>query len=418
MPAELPRLRDRDLAALREAEGFVPRAQFLARLLLGDEYEGFVLDRVVRDAFDFPAPLRRAGRRRRILELYRGPTCAFKDFGARFLARIMAESRSPDVIATILAATSGDTGAAAARAFHGVPGMRAAILFPKGRISDRQEAQMTSPGGNILAVAVRGSFDDCQRLARQALADEELCEAAGLTTANSINPGRILPQCFYYAHAWAELARKDAERPQIFVVPSGNFGNLCAGVMARRMGIPIAGLVAATNANATVPRFLEGGRYEPRAPVATISSAMDVSRPSNFARIRELLGSDAAARREIKAYAFTDDETRAGIRELWEERRILLDPHSAVGFLGLKVALKARRECLGTLLATAHPAKFPEVVEPIIGKRICPPPALRRALRARKRPVVLSPDAGALRELLLGESRSILARAGGGEWIR
>lgn len=405
VPESVPRLSRRQLSSLLRKQSFAKRARVLATHLLGDEVAEDVLSGVLERAFDFPAPLTPAGPRVRILELFHGPTCAFKDFGARFMAQAMAALRASQGggqgSLTIVAATSGDTGGAVARAFLDSPGVRVVVLYPQGRVSPVQEAQIAGLGGNVTAAAVKGDFDDCQRLAKEAFADRELSAAAGLTSANSINVGRLLPQAFYYAHAWAELHESERERGVVFSVPSGNCGNLAAGLLARGMGIPVAGFVAATNANAVVPRYLASGAYQPRPARRTLSTAMDVGNPSNFRRVLHAFAGDAGALREaVSGSAWTDDQTRACIRRLWRETGIAADPHTAVGLLGLQRELGRRPHATGVALATAHPAKFPEVVEAETGCPVPMPAAMARVLDQPLRSASLAPSLGALRDLL------------------
>ena len=426
VPEELAPL-PRDQLRAMAGKSFAERSLVVARHLLADEVAENVLRQVVHDALDFPVPLRPLEPGVHVLELFHGPTCAFKDVGARFMARMMSALR-PDADAplTVLAATSGDTGGAVAHAFHGLPGARVVVLYPQGRVSPRQEAQFATLGGNVAAVAVRGAFDDCQRLAREAFADRTLCAAHGLTSANSINVGRLLPQVFYYVHGWAELATGEAmaDRELVVSVPSGNFGNLTAGVVARALGVPISRFVAATNANSVVPDYLATGGFRPRPSVATLSNAMDVGDPSNFRRIRHAFGGNLHAIRTVLAgSAWTDDQTRECIRELWRDQEVALDPHTAVGLLGLRQEL-ARREAArrdgvppdppgasprrrsnslgaaGIVLGTAHPAKFAEVVEPLTGEPVPVPAGLARAMELPRRSVVVEPKLGALIEVL------------------
>ena len=298
------------------------------------------LEAVVVEALNFPIPLVEVQPGLFSLELFHGPTFAFKDVGARVMARLMASRHRGDDPLTILAATSGDTGSAVAHAFHGVPNTRVVILYPDGRVSPTQEAQLTMFNGersNVRAYAVSGSFDDCHKLTRDAYADPDLRRSMRLTSANSVNVGRLLPQSVYYFHAMAQLqARTGAGANVVFSTPSGNFGNLTAGLMARRAGLPIARFVAATNVNDVVPAYLETGRFEPRASLPTLSNAMDVGHPSNFERMLWLYGSDVEAmRRDVTGCRFTDDEVRATIRRVFEQRGYLLDPHSAIAYMGL-----------------------------------------------------------------------------------
>jgi threonine synthase len=332
--------------------------------LLGDEFDRSDLGAVAREAFDFPVPVVRLDDRIASLELFHGPTLAFKDFGARFLARMLRPPR------TILTATSGDTGAAVAQAFWKLPGIRAVVLYPKGRVSPLQEKQFASLGDNVLALAVEGSFDDCQALAKACFADPDLSAALGLTSANSINIARLLAQTLYYFEAVAQ-----APEARIIAVPSGNFGNLCAGLIARRLGLPVRALVAATNANTVVPEYLETGAWRPRPSVATLSNAMDVGAPSNWERIESLFEKDWDALRAALRWGSLDDEgTRETIRDL-DARGYLCDPHGAVAYAVLRESLQPGET--GLFLATAHPAKFKEALEPVLGREIPLPPALR-----------------------------------------
>jgi threonine synthase len=359
------------------------------------DVDAATLEAVVVEALNFPIPLIEVEPNIYALELCHGPTLAFKDVGARLMARLMASLHEADEPITILAATSGDTGSAVAHAFHKVPGTRVVILYPDGRVSPTQEAQLTMFNGsrtNVRAYAVAGSFDDCHRLTRQAFADPDL-RRMRLTSANSVNIGRLLPQMVYYFHAAAELLQRVAQgvNPTItFSTPSGNFGNLTAGLIAKRSGLAVERFVAATNANDIVPVYLTTGRFEPRASVHTISNAMDVGNPSNFERMSWLYGGDAdAMRRDIHGTCHTDDEVRETIRLVYETRGYLLDPHSAIAYMGAKtyVASGFSRTTATIFLATAHPAKFAEIVEPIIGKAVDKPAPLAHAL-ARPRHII------------------------------
>ncbi|HEY2739062.1 MAG TPA: threonine synthase [Thermoanaerobaculia bacterium] len=332
--------------------------------LLGDEYDPSHLAAVAREAFDFPVPIIRLDDRISAVELFHGPTLAFKDFGARFLARMLHPPR------TILTATSGDTGAAVARAFWKLPGIHAVVLYPKGRVSPLQEKQFASLGDNVLALAVEGSFDDCQALAKACFADRDLSAALGLTSANSINIARLLAQTLYYFEAVAQHGGKP-----VIAVPSGNFGNLCAGLIAHRLGLPVRAFVAATNANTVVPEYLETGLYRPRPSVATLSNAMDVGAPSNWERIESLFQGDWQALRGALRWGSLDDKgTRRTIRDL-DAKGYLCDPHGAVAYTVLRETLQPGET--GIFLATAHPAKFKEALEPVLGREIPLPPALR-----------------------------------------
>lgn len=363
-------------------------------------------ENLVREALNFPVPLKRIDDDVDVLEIFHGPTLAFKDVAARFLARFLAFFRTRnDVPLTILVATSGDTGGAVAQAFLGVPGTQVAVLYPKGKVSALQEKQFTTLGQNVRAFAVDGTFDDCQRLVKEAFADEGLRAKLDLTSANSINIGRLLPQMAYYVHGRAQLPEDAA--PPLFSVPSGNFGNLTAGLLAHRMGLPVAGFVAATNANDVVPEYLETAVYRPRTSQRTISNAMDVGDPSNFVRIRHLYGNDTERLRgDVAGSRHTDDETRATIREVYERTGYVLDPHTAVGYRGLRQVQAQRQRdgappSRGIVLATAHPIKFREHVEPLIGREIDIPERLKACLDRKSEALDIPADLEALRGPLL-----------------
>jgi threonine synthase len=363
---------------------------------------------VVRDALDFPIPLVEIEPGVYALELFHGPTLAFKDVGARVMARLMAVLGG-DV--TVLTATSGDTGSAVANAFHGIASARVVILYPEGRVSPTQEAQLTmfnaEPRSNVRGYAINGSFDDCQRLVKEAFADRTLRSRVPLTSANSINVGRLLPQMIYYFQAVAELSRMSGVAPAPTVcTPSGNFGNLTAGLMAKRAGAPISRFIAATNVNDVVPAYLASGRFEPRASIHTIANAMDVGNPSNFERLLWLYGGDRdGVRRDVTGCRFDDDEVRATIKRVYDRTGYLVDPHSAIGYLGVsrqREGQRARADQPGIFLATAHPAKFSEIVEPVIGRSVEKPAPLVHALEQPKRVMRLDATLAAVREAVGG----------------
>jgi threonine synthase len=375
------------------------------------ELDPAVLEAVVVEALNFEIPLAEVEPGVRALELFHGPTLAFKDVGARVMARVMASLHLADDPLTVLVATSGDTGSAVAHAFHRVPHTRVVILYPDGRISPTQEAQLTMFNGeraNVRAYAVAGSFDDCHRLTREAFGDPELRMRMRLTSANSVNVGRLLPQAIYYFHAVAQLAQGNGSVPTdvVFSTPSGNFGNLTAGLMAKRAGLPVTQFVAATNVNDVVPEYLLTGRYAPRASVRTMANAMDVGHPSNFERMSWLYGGDLdAMRRDIAGVAFSDNRVRDTIRRVFETRGYLLDPHSAIAYMGLEAMLKPvasgfRRT--GVFLATAHPAKFAEIVEPIIGRKVEKPEALAQALGQPRHIIRIDAALDAVKTVLCG----------------
>jgi threonine synthase len=381
------------LDALASAD-LAETASIIGGHLLRDEISASDLSALVRDALDFQIPLVQVTERVWALELFHGPTAAFKDVGARVQARLLHHFTDGTPL-TILVATSGDTGSAVAQAFHGVPDTRVIVLYPDGQVTAVQEAQMASLGGNITAVAVRGTFDDCQRLVRQAFADDDLRAHVWLTPANSINLGRLLPQVFYYF----VLARLKTD--PIVSVPSGNFGNLTAGLIAKRIGLPVRQFIASTNVNDVVPEYLRSGVYQPRDSVRTVANAMDVGAPSNFERIRALYDDDIdRMRHDIAGASFTDARIVREIGDVYRRHGYLLDPHGAVAWLGLQPLLEADRSATGVFLATAHPAKFREVVEPSIGESIELPSALAAALARPRSSVPLPADYAALVDLL------------------
>ncbi|HEX6899126.1 MAG TPA: threonine synthase [Thermoanaerobaculia bacterium] len=337
------------------------RCAVLLDRLLGDELGREAVERAAAEALDFPVPLVPVRPGVFSLELFHGPTLAFKDFGARFFAAVLDLVRRPDRPVTILTATSGDTGAAVAHAFWKRPGARAVVLYPKGRVSALQERQFSTLGENVTALAVDGSFDDCQALVKKAFADPDLSARHGLTSANSINVARLLPQTLYYVEAVAALQRRGLDDPPVIAVPSGNFGNLCAGLLARALGLPVKSFIAATNANTTVPEYLETGAYRPRPSVATLSNAMDVGAPNNWERIEHLFGGDLDAIRGVLRWGWkSDEETEDAIRDL-QALDYLADPHAAVAYGVLTERLEAGET--GVFLGTAHPAKFLPVYE-------------------------------------------------------
>ena len=394
MPAALPAFEDwPDLLAM----DWSGRCAAVMERLLAGELERDALVHVVRSALDFPVPLVPVRPGVFALELFHGPSLAFKDFGARFFAAVLDLLREPGRPVTILTATSGDTGAAVAHAFWRRPGVHAVVLYPQGRVSALQERQFATLGDNVTALAIQGSFDDCQALVKAAFADAGLAARHGLTSANSINVARLLPQTLYYAEAAAALRRLGFSDPPVFGVPSGNFGNLCAGLLARAMGLPVAAFVAATNANTTVPEYLETGDYRPRQSVPTLSNAMDVGAPNNWERIEHLFGGDLEALRRVLRWGWwSDAATEESIRALCS-LGYLADPHAAVAY-GVLAERLAPGET-GIFLATAHPAKFLPVYERL-GIDVPIPESLSslldRPLLAREIPNEL----GALREVI------------------
>lgn len=360
------------------------------------------LKKIIDHTLQFDAPVVTLGENISALELFHGPTMAFKDFGARFMSQLLAffsAQVNRDIV--ILVATSGDTGSAVANGFLGVPGIRVVVLYPSGKVSDIQEKQFTTLGQNITALEVQGTFDDCQRLVKQAFLDQELRDTFFLTSANSINIARLIPQSFYYFHAYA--MRRHRQKPVVFSVPSGNFGNLTGGLLAKRMGLPIRQFVAATNVNDIVPAYLKTGIMVPRPSRHTISNAMDVGNPSNFARLMDLYNGDLGEiSKDITGYAFTDAETAEAMKTVSMQHQYILDPHGAVGYLGLTRYLSGHdSDVNGIFLETAHPAKFKEVVEKAINKTIPLPATLERFVKGNKKAVAISGEYGHFKKALL-----------------
>jgi threonine synthase len=370
--------------------------------LLRDEITEPAMNALVRDALGFPIPLVQITDRVWVLELFHGPTLAFKDVGARVQARLLHHFTDGTPL-TILVATSGDTGSAVAQAFHRVPDARVVVLYPEGKVSDVQEAQMASLGDNVTALAVQGTFDDCQALVKRAFADDDLRRHVWLTPANSINLGRLLPQVFYYfVLAGGGGSKGPALRVgPIVSVPSGNFGNLTAGLIAKRIGLPVRRFVAATNVNDSVPVYLKSGHYEPRPSIPTVANAMDVGAPSNFERVQSLYGSDLAALRgDVDGYAYGDARVVAEIANVHRRHGYVLDPHSAIAWLAVQDALSQDPEVQGVFLATAHPAKFREIVEPAIGQPVPLPPELAAALSRPRKSISMPAEYSALERFL------------------
>ncbi len=352
------------------------------------------LKAIIADAINFEAPIKRLEENVYVLELFHGPSLAFKDFGARFMSRVMSYFLQPgEKQLDVLVATSGDTGGAVALGFLGVPDTRVTILYPKGKVSPIQELQLTTNGQNIRAIEIEGTFDDCQALVKQAFVDDELNEKFRLTSANSINIARLIPQTFYYFNACAQLLRL-GKKQVVFAVPSGNFGNIGAGLLAWKMGLPVHEFIAATNANDTVPRFLKTGVYQPKLSVATLSNAMDVGNPSNWVRIAELFKEDMSALNQlITGYSYTDEQTREAIQQLFDHDRYIACPHSAIAWKALKEWQQEHQDAdtVGVFLSTAHPCKFPEVFSDDIKHQIIVPEQVK-ALEGKERRAVVMPN--------------------------
>lgn len=359
-PLELPEFELTEIDNLLQQD-FVTRSANILSAYLGDEFSADVIYNRVKAAFAFPAPVASVEPDIAALELFHGPTLAFKDFGGRFMAQMLQEVAGSEPV-TILTATSGDTGAAVAHAFYGLENVRVVILYPQGKISPLQEKLFCTLGGNIQTIAIEGDFDDCQALVKQAFDDEELKKALGLNSANSINISRLLAQICYYFEAVAQLPQ-EARNQLVVSVPSGNFGDLTAGLLAKSLGLPIKRFIAATNVNDTVPRFLATGQWQPHSTVATLSNAMDVSRPNNWPRVEELFRRKIWQLKELAYGHVSDDVTRQTVREL-SQLGYISEPHAAIAYRVLRDTLQPGE--FGLFLGTAHPAKFKEVVDEIL----------------------------------------------------
>ncbi len=368
---------------------FQEQAFEIAHAFLREDVAQPLLRTMVERTLTFDAPLVAIEPNVFALELFHGPTLAFKDVGARFMAQLLghyAQEIKQEIV--VLVATSGDTGGAVANGFYQVPGVRVVVLYPSKKVSELQEKQFTTLGHNVAAIEVEGTFDDCQRLVKAAFADPDLTEKFFLTSANSINVGRLLPQVFYYVYAWSRAPRNTSI---VFSVPSGNFGNVMAGLLAQQMGLPDVRFIAATNVNDVVPAYLQSGSFEPRPSTATISNAMDVGNPSNFTRILELFGHDhQKIKSVITGCAFTDAETANAMRLIFQQRNYMLDPHGAVAYLGLKQ--HRHNHETGIFLETAHPAKFKEVVEHVLQTNVKIPDALQAYQNKNKKSINAAPD--------------------------
>ena len=383
----------------KSMDSFVEVASTVADAFFGEDVPADVLRRIVAETLSFDCPIREVEPGIYALELFHGPTLAFKDVGARFMARLLQYFLAGDDEVHVLVATSGDTGSAVANGFLGVDGIRVHVLYPKGKVSPIQECQFTTLGRNITALEIDGTFDDCQALVKSAFMDEELNSALRLTSANSINVARFLPQAFYYFWAYAQLQKLGLGDNVVCCVPSGNFGNICSALFGHRMGLPIKRFIAANNANSVFYEFLGSGEYRPRPSVRTIANAMDVGDPSNFARIWDLYGHDVEAiRKDISGATYTDDLIAATIKDCYERTGYLLDPHGACGYRALKEGLRPGE--VGFFCETAHPAKFKDTVEGIIGAPVDIPSRLAAFMNGTKQSVSLPKDFASFKEYL------------------
>jgi threonine synthase len=367
---------------------------------VGDTIPADVLTRIVEETVNFPIPLIPINKSIFSLELFHGPTLAFKDIGARFMSRCLGYfvKDQPKKV-TVLVATSGDTGGAVANGFFDVPNVEVIILYPSGKVSTVQEKQLTTLGKNIHALEVNGSFDDCQKMVKDIFSDAASFENLFLTSANSINVARWLPQQFYYFFAYKQWA--DKNNPPVISVPSGNFGNICAGILAKASGLPIQHFIAACNANDTVPQFFQTNHYEPKKSVATISNAMDVGDPSNFVRILQIFNQQVSdLKSQVSAYSINDNETKTTLKKVYDEYHYLLDPHGAVGYYALENYLKQHPSQKGIVVETAHPVKFFDVVETVINTTVPIPGTIQEQLQLEKKSTLMENNSGALRDYL------------------
>lgn len=407
MPERIVKLPDEFFETISTLS-FQEIAYTVAGAFFGEDIDADSLQKIVEETLNFDIPLVQVEKNIYSLELFHGPTLAFKDVGARFMSRVLAyfiRKQDKKGLVNVLVATSGDTGSAVANGFLGVEGIHVYVLYPKGLVSKIQESQFTTLGKNITALEIDGTFDDCQRLVKSAFLDEELNKKMLLTSANSINVARFLPQAFYYFYAFAQLRSMKPkltaeELETVICVPSGNFGNITAGLFAKRMGLPVKRFIAANNRNDIFFKYLQTGKYVPKPSIATIANAMDVGDPSNFARILDLYGhSHEAITREISGASYNDEEISDTIRQCLKDNNYLLDPHGACGYRALKEGLKGDET--GIFLETAHPAKFAETVESIIGKKIEIPQRLQEFMRGTKQSIEVGKDFEQFKEFLL-----------------
>lgn len=408
-PEMIPQV-DKDLISNIESISNEEIAFRIIQPYVGNEIPEDVLYRIVSETVNFSIPLVQVNESISSLELFHGPTLAFKDVGARFMSRCLGhfvqqgranKSGKTDKV-VVLVATSGDTGGAVANGFYNVEGVEVVILYPSGKVSSVQEKQLTTLGKNIHALEVKGNFDDCQQMVKQAFTAAELNQELFLTSANSINVARWLPQQFYYFFAYKQWKQKD--QPPVIAVPSGNFGNICAGILAHMSGLPVKHFIAACNANDIVPNFMQSQQYQPKPAVATISNAMDVGNPSNFVRILELFHQQFPQLKEkFSSVSITDDETKQTMKRVYDELHYTLDPHGAVGYLALERYLSNASDPMtkGIFLETAHPVKFYDVVEPVLNQPIPLPAAVKEIIDLPKESTIMNASFEELKEFLL-----------------
>ncbi len=408
MPEKIKKLPDEFFETIGTLS-FQEIALEVAKAFFDEDIEADALEKIVNDTLNFDTPLVKVEKGIYSLELFHGPTLAFKDVGARFMSRVLAyfiQKQAKNELVNVLVATSGDTGSAVANGFLGVEGIHVYVLYPKGKVSKIQESQFTTLDKNITALEVDGTFDDCQRLVKTAFLDKELNEKMRLTSANSINVARFLPQAFYYFYAYSQLRSMNPklgidELETVICVPSGNFGNITAGLFAKKMGLPVKRFIAANNRNDIFLKYLQTGTYTPKPSVATIANAMDVGDPSNYVRILDLYNhSHAEIAAEISGVSYTDEEIADGIRACLSKNNYLLDPHGACGYLALKEGLTEDEK--GIFLETAHPAKFADTVEEIIGKEVEIPQKLQEFMKGEKQSIEMGADFDGFKEFLMG----------------
>lgn len=389
-PESIPKLSSDFLASLSSLS-LEEMGTHLMQPFVGDEIPTEVLHKIIANTLNFDFPIVPISERIGSLELFHGPTLAFKDVGARFMAQCLGyfNQKKSDQKVTVLVATSGDTGGAVANGFLGVEGIEVVILYPKGKVSQVQEQQLTTLGQNIVALEVDGVFDDCQDMVKTAFLDQTITQKRKLTSANSINVARWLPQMLYYFIAYRQLAAE--KRPLVVSVPSGNFGNICAGMIGQKMGLPISHFIASTNVNDTVPTYLATEKYQPVKTTLTLSNAMDVGDPSNFVRIKEIFENDfQSLSSHLSGYRFTDEETKIALKEIYDQAGYIADPHGAVGYLGLKKQLEKMPDAYGIFLETAHPIKFVDTVEETLEMKIETPARLQELLKKEKKSSAIS----------------------------
>ena len=387
MPTKIPKMKKEFFENI-EKLSFQEIAFEAAKQLLSEDISAKKLKQIIDEAINFDAPLVKLEEHIYCLELFHGPTLAFKDFGARFMSRLISYFNKEETL--ILVATSGDTGSAVAHGFYNIPGIKVVLLYPSAKVSQIQEQQLTTMGGNIQALEIKGNFDDCQTLVKQAITDPDLNKILNLSSANSINIARLIPQSFYYFYAYAQI-KKINKKPLAICVPSGNFGNLTAGLIAKKMGLPIKKFIAATNANDPFPIFLQTGHFKPKDSVKTLSNAMDVGNPSNFVRILELYKFNLEnIRKEIESKSYNDEKTLETMREVYQNSDYILDPHGAIGYMGIKDFVKNHNKYCGIFLETADPSKFTDIVNKAIGVNPPMPKRLKKCLDKEKKSIILS----------------------------